>query len=169
MEKKCSYAAIQQYKSEINKYLRNKGVSDVSKYKVHIKDDKLFFDKWDYSIEKPDNITIRSVQDIPNYQEMYQRILYFDLSIRPISQHSTINARGMLGSDNINKEEIIGITGLDIEITNNGYRLERSQILFSKLRLLNGLLRTNSEISKNDITVANFNGRIRILILYINS
>jgi hypothetical protein len=170
MEKKCSYQAIQQYKSEINKYLKDKGISDFSKYKVYIKDDKLFFDKWEYDgIENPDNITIQNIQDISKYQEIYQRILYFDLSIRPIPQHITINARSMLGSDNINNEQIIGITGMDIEISNFGCVVERNQILSSKFRLHHGLLKANSEINKTDITIKDFNGRIRILIFYINS
>ena len=170
MGRKCSYQAIQQYRSEINKYLKNKGITDVSRYKVYIKDDKLFFDKWEYpNIEKPNNITIQNIQDIPNFLELFQRIIYFDLSIRPIPQHSTINARGMIGSDNINNEEIIGITGLDINVSNLGCIVERNQILSLKFQLFNVLLRTNSEINKNDIAITNFSGRIRILIFYVNS
>ena len=81
---KCSYEAIRQYQSEINKYLTNKGISDHSNYKVYIKDDTLVFDKWEYNIEKPATNIIQSIPGVPNYQEMHQRIIYFDLSIRPI-------------------------------------------------------------------------------------
>lgn len=168
-ERKCSYKDIQLYKTEINKYLKNNGVTDFGKYSVYIKEDQLFFSKWDYSIEKP---TIAAIQNIPNiihYQEMNQRILYFDLNMGSIPQHSNINARGIIGSDNVNHEKIIGITGIDIEITNFGYRPERDQILGPKLRLHHGLLRTNSEIGKGDLTITNFSGRIRILIYYTNS
>ena len=74
----------------------------------------------------------------------------------------------MLGSDNINNEEIIGIIELDIEISNRGYMVERDQILSSKFRGHNGLLRTNAEMNKSDITIPNFTGRIRILIFYVS-
>jgi len=166
MVRKCSYQAIQQYKSEINKYLTDKGISDHSKYHVYIKDNRFHFDKWEYGVEQPKDLTI-GIQGSPNYKEVHQRMVYLDLSIRPIPQHTTINSRGMLGSDSGN-EEIIGMSGLDFEIKNIGYMIDRNQILSSKLRLHNGNLRTNSEIKKSDITI-NFTGRFRILILYINS
>ena len=163
METKCSYQTIHEYISEINKHLKNNGISDFSKYKVNIKDDKLFFDKWEYSnIEKP-NITI---QNINNYQDIYQRIIYLDISIRPIPPHVIINARGQIGLDNINEEEIIGINGIDLGINDYGYLTERNQIISSKFRLHNGLMLTSSEIQKSDITNNNFNGQIRIIILY---
>jgi hypothetical protein len=168
MERKCSYQSIYKCRSEINKYLKNNGITDFGNYRVYIKDDELFFDYWGYFIEKP-TITIQNIPNIIYCQEMNQRILYFDLNMGSIPQHSNINARGIIGSNNVNHEKIIGITGIDIEITNFGYRPERDQILGPKLRLHHGLLRTNSEIGKGDITITNFSGLIRILIYYTNS
>jgi hypothetical protein len=167
---KCSNSHREEYKNAINQYLTSKGITDFSKYNISFKNDKLHYVNWEYpGIDKPIDIQPLVIQKVPNvpYEEMYQRIIYFDLSIRPIPQHTTINARGMLGSNNINNEQIIEITGLDIELSNFGYVVERDQILTLKFRLLNGLLRTNSEINKSDLPNTNFTGKIRILIFYI--
>jgi hypothetical protein len=85
--RKCSYQAIQHCKSEINSYLKNKGESDFSKYKVSFKDDSLFFDKWEYSnIQKPVNINL--IPKTVNYYDLYARKIVLTISeneeIKPI-------------------------------------------------------------------------------------
>ena len=55
---RCSAEHINEYKNAINKYLRNKAITDFSKYDISFKKDKLTFIKWDYpAVSQPVNIT----------------------------------------------------------------------------------------------------------------
>lgn len=90
--RKCSYLAIQHCKSEIDSYLKNKGESDLSKYKVYIIDDNLFFDKWEYNnIAKPViDLTPKTI----NYYDLYTRKLIVNIGENKKNEKIYLNVEG---------------------------------------------------------------------------
>ena len=51
MESRCSYEHLLLFKDEIDEYLVNNNILDLSKYEVSIKNGELKYLKWDYKIE----------------------------------------------------------------------------------------------------------------------
>jgi len=93
---KCSLEHLKQYQNGINEYLMTQNITDFTKYQVHIKDNELFYDKWDYSAPKPSNVKEKTLH--PLFVPVETRLIY--MNIKANFSVIYINARGEVFRNN---------------------------------------------------------------------
>jgi hypothetical protein len=165
-ERKCSYETIQLYKAEIDKYLQSKGELDLSKYKVYIKDDDLFFDKWEYKdIEKP--VNINPIPKTVNYCDLYTRKIIVNIAGHEENKLLHINVDGdRVTSNYIDKQNrYIQKIIESYEKVGGQWNTIESGSGVSNIYLTNGVIVINNQRDRAS-TRSRFKGEIHILILY---
>ncbi len=145
---------LEGYKNAINNYLKSKNITDYTKYMISFKQDKLFFDKWEYPsiIERP--VNIQPSPTVPSLK-------YYDTKTRSLVIQTTnntgtlfINAFGeYVQQDSVNKVIVDNIIRTDV-LLNTGW--EYANFSGRMYVLFNGLIRFDNRARE----------KIKITILY---
>ena len=158
-ESRCSYEHLLLFKDEIDEYLVNKDIWDLSKYEVAIENGEMKYLKWDYNIEKP--------KDIKGFSKSKK---YIDLNIRKL----ILNIPSGMGkqlyynvdgeSYNIHMKDrysrfIQTIIQMFI-FKNNQWSSLKTDLIF----VTTGFLVVDNRVKETEVT-----GEVHILILYGNN
>jgi hypothetical protein len=140
-EVKCSMTQLQNYRNAINADLKTKGITDFTKYKISIKNDKLNFKQWDYPSNIPQPINIIPLIIEPKYQDVFMRFIIVD-----------------------SKEHMKGTFDIKGNIVVQNNSTKPGTINEKKFGIIKGYLQV--EFDDKKISHSTFTGRVRFLVMY---
>jgi hypothetical protein len=100
-ERKCSWTAIKEYDNAIKEYLISKNITNFNNFEISFKESKLYFNKWEYDVEKPKNLQPK--QNQINYLDLYSRLLI--INIKTNENYKYFNCDGDEIVDHVNYKD----------------------------------------------------------------
>ena len=154
MSKGCSLQHLFQCKRAINQYLQSKNISDFTKYDASMKEGKVHYERWDYDIEKPVDIT--GIPKPKNYEDLYIRKLILHIPDENKYYYYDVDGEPYTGLKDKHNRSMQSILEMHSKKSDGWSRLTTNSIYINT-----GFLIVDNKTSEVKVT-----GEVHVIILY---